>query len=348
MPHSDHASSVSPRRISRRAFIGGALSSAAFTIVPCRVLGGGTIPPSEKITIACVGIGSQGTRVLMDFLKQPDVQVVAVCDCNRESSDYVEWWKNELRDKQRALLGPGYTEWGSDWKGCVAGREPARRLVEAYYASRSPSGKYTGCAAYSDYRELLEKEKDLDAVIVGTPDHTHALISIAVMRKRKHVYCQKPMSHSILEARRMAEVAREAGVATQVATGNQASEDTRVLCEWVWAGGIGTVRRVVNWSSRPFWLQGMNRPEQEETVPEGLDWNLWLGPAPSRPFNHVYLPFVWRGWYDFGTGALGDMGCYSFDTIFRVLKLGMPESVEASSTQPYPETFPLGSIIHSF
>jgi predicted dehydrogenase len=144
----------------------------------------------------------------------------------------------------------------------------------------------------------------------------------------------------------MAEVARETGVATQVAVGNQASEDTRLLCEWIGDGAIGPVREVINWSSRPFWPQGLDRPKETQPVPEGLDWDLWLGPAPERPFHRAYLPFVWRGWYDFGGGALGDMGCYSFDTIFRVLKLRAPTSVEASSTERHDETFPKASIIH--
>jgi predicted dehydrogenase len=127
--------------------------------------------------------------------------------------------------------------------------------------------------------------------------------------------------------------------------GNQASEATRQLCEWIWDGAIGPVREVKNWSSRPFWPQGIERPKEIEAVPEGLDWDMWLGPAPQRPFNHAYLPFVWRGWADFGCGALGDMGSYSFDTIFRVLKLDAPVSVESSSSDRYDETYPLASII---
>jgi predicted dehydrogenase len=166
------------------------------------------------------------------------------------------------------------------------------------------------------------------------------------MKRGKHVFCQKPMTHTVVEARRLGEVARGNGVSTQVAVGNQASEDTRVLCEMIWAGAIGPVREVINWSSRPFWPQGLDRPKESHPVPEGLDWNLWLGPAPERPFHRAYLPFVWRGWHDFGCGALGDMGCYSFDTIFRVLKLGAPASVEATSTERHAETFPQASIIH--
>jgi predicted dehydrogenase len=335
-------------RVSRRAFLKAATAATAIGVSPRPVLGGagGGPAPSDKLNVACIGVGAQGTRVMMDFLKQPDVQIVAVCDVNRGSSDYSEWGANEIRDKIRQLLGSGYSDWGSDWKGPTCGREPARRIVEAYYASRSKSGQFHGCAAYGDFRELLAKEKDLDAVIVCTPDHWHALVSITAMKAGKHVYCQKPMTHSIFQARRMAEVARETGKATQVAVGNQASEATRLLEEWIGAGVIGAVRRVENWSTRPFWPQGINRPEAVDPITPGLDWDLWLGPAPFRPFNHAYLPFVWRGWFDFGTGAIGDMGCYSFDTIFRVLKLSAPESVEASSTQTYRETYPAASIIY--
>jgi predicted dehydrogenase len=334
-------------KISRRGFMGGALAAAAFSIVPRDVLGGsGYTPPSERLNVACIGVGAQGTRVMMNFLKHPDVQVVSVCDVNKESCDYSEWGPNELRNKIRMLLGSAYSNWGSDRKGATAGREPARRIVEAYYSGNSRSGLFHGCSAYNDFRELLDKEKDLDAVIVCTPDHWHAVVSVTAMKKGKNVYCQKPMTHSIDEARKMAEVARESRVATQVAVSNQASEVTRLLCEWIWAGAIGPVRKVENWSSRPFWPQGVDRPEKADQVPEGLDWDLWLGPAPSRPYSHVYLPFVWRGWFDFGTGAIGDMGCYSFDTIFRVLKLTVPASVEASSTQVFKETFPAASIIH--
>ena len=332
------------RTVSRRAFVRGGMTAAAFSIVPRRVLGGpGHVAPSDKLTLACIGVGAQGTRVMLDFLKQPDVQVVAVADVNRQSSDYSEWGTNELRDKVRALLED--RSWGSQLTGATAGRDPAQQIVEAYYGRHQPSGRYSGCAAYSDFRELLEKHKDLDAVVVCTTDNLHAAVSVAAMKKGKHVFCQKPLTHTIYEARRMAEIARDAGVATQIAVANQASEATRLLCEWIWDGAIGPVREVSNWSSRPYWPQGLERPKEAERVPEGLDWDLWLGPAPERAFHHAYLPFVWRGWSDFGCGALGDMGSYSFDTIFRVLKLEAPVSVEASSSERYEETYPLASII---
>ena len=351
------AKPVSP--VSRRKFLAqGTGAALAFSVVPRHVLGGpGYVPPSDKVNIAFIGVGSQGLRVMLHFLKEPDVHGVAVCDANTASADHPQWDTHEFCKSVRELLGVNS---GWDWlspdqpiplthslkvSSGVAGREPCQQIVNAYYATRQPSGKYNGCAAYTDYRELLEKQKDADAVVVCTTDNLHAAVSAAAMKKGKHVFCQKPLTHTIYEARRLAEIARETGVATQIAVGNQASEATRLLCEWIWDGAIGPVREVQNWSTRPFWPQAIARPTQPEPVPEGLDWDLWLGPAPAREFNRAYLPFVWRGWTDFGCGALGDMGSYSFDTIFRVLKLEAPASVEASSTDRYDETYPLASIV---
>ncbi len=330
-------------KISRRGFIGSAAGAAALTIVPRHVLGGpGYVPPSDMLTLASIGVGAQGTRVMMDFLKEPDVRIIAVADVNRGSSDYVEWGPNELRDKVRRLIGD--PNWGSKFTGPTAGREPAQQVVNAYYAKKGASVG-SGCAGYNDFRDLLDKEKSLDGVVVCTPDHWHAPVSITAMRAGKHTYCQKPMTHTVHQARRMAVVARETKVATCVALAVSASESTRHLEEWIAAGVIGPVRHVKNWSSRPFWPQGLNRPADVQTVPDGFDWDLWLGPAPERPYNHAYYPFVWRAWYDFGCGCIGDMGQYSFDTLFRVLKLTAPISVEASSTTPFPESFPAASIL---
>ena len=346
--------------VSRRKFLRQTAAVAiGLSIVPRRVLGGaGYVPPSDKVNIAFIGVGSQGLRVMLRFLREPDVQGVAVCDPNKVSANYPQWDTHEFCNSVRKLLS---VDSGWDWlspdqpiqlshtlrvTSGVAGREPCQKIVDAYYGTQQRSGQYRGCSAYSDFRELLEKQKDVDAVVVCTTDNLHAAVSAAAMKKRKNVFCQKPLTHTIYEARRLAEIARETGVATQIAVGNQASESTRLLCEWIWSGAIGPVREVMNWSSRPFWPQGLERPKEAEAVPEGLDWNLWLGPAPERSFNHAYLPFVWRGWSDFGCGALGDMGSYSFDTIFRVLKLEAPVSVEASSSDRYDETYPQASIVH--
>ena len=341
--------------ISRRALLG----AAAFTIVPRHVLGRPFVPPSDRITLATIGLGRQGQAVMMSLLPRPEVQVVAVCDVNRGSKDYMEYSDNALLKQARALLGAGYENWAEDLAtpGRVqltrefssslgmGGREPARRVVEAYYSAKKESA-YKGCSAYSDYRELLEKEKDLDAVYVATPDHWHATISIAAMRKKKAVLCQKPMAHSIGEARRMAEVARETKVATGLPVNNPSTENTRLITSWISDGAIGVVREVHNWSSRPYWPQGVDRPREVQPVPEGLDWDMWVGPAPERPFHRAYLPFVWRGWVDFGCGSFGDMGCYSFAGVFKILDLAPPLVVEASSSESFDETYPKSSIVH--
>jgi predicted dehydrogenase len=212
--------------------------------------------------------------------------------------------------------------------------------------------KYSQAKQFTDYRKMLDEMKEIDGVVVGTPDHHHAFASVAAMKHGKHVYCEKPLTHSVWEARQVATVAREAKLATQMGNQGQASEDTRRLCELVWAGVIGKVREAHIWTDRPsrglfdeYWPQGVPRPKETPPVPQSMDWDLWLGPAPERPYNPIYAPFRWRGWWDFGTGALGDIGCHAMDPVFRALKLGAPVDVQGCSTRVNAETFPLGSII---
>jgi predicted dehydrogenase len=347
--------------LSRREFTAAAISTAAFTIVPRHVLGGaGYTPPSDKITLGVIGLGRQGMVVMMNLLQLPEIQVVSVCDVNQGSKDYAEYSPNAMLNTARQLLGPGFENWGEEWASPgtvrltksfstslgIGGREPAKRLVEAYYGSRNSSETYKGCAAYMDFREMLEKESDLDAVYVATPDHWHAPISIAAMRKGKHVLCQKPMAHSIGEARRMAAVAREMKVATALPVNNPYTPATKTISEWIADGAIGRVREVHNWSSRPYWPQAIERPTEVQPVPNNLNWDMWVGPAPMRPYNKAYLPFVWRGWYDFGCGSFGDMGCYSFAGVFKILGLTPPTTVEACSGESFEETYPQASIVH--
>jgi len=205
---------------------------------------------------------------------------------------------------------------------------------------------------YKDFREMLDKEdKNIDGVVVGTPDHLHAPVSMAAIKRNKNVYCEKPLTHTVREARMMAEAAREHKVATQMGNQGQAGEEVRLLCETIWDGAIGQVREVHVWTDRPlngtnkwYWPQGVDRPKGEDQVPESLNWDLWIGPAPMRPYvKSVYNPFVWRGWWDFGTGALGDIGCHAMDPVFRALKLGHPISVQACCTLVNDETFPVAS-----
>ncbi|HEX40737.1 MAG TPA: Gfo/Idh/MocA family oxidoreductase [Phycisphaerales bacterium] len=214
--------------------------------------------------------------------------------------------------------------------------------------------RYPNARQYKDFRVMLDKEaRNIDAVTVATPDHVHAVAAIAAMKLGKHVYCEKPLAHSVFEARKMAEVAREMKVATQMGNQGQASEETRLMCEFIWDGAIGPVREVHVWTDRPlnginavYWPQGIDRPKDTPPVPETLDWDLWLGPAPERPYHPAYLPFNWRGWWDFGTGALGDIGCHRMDPIFRALRLGHPTSVEAACTLVNNETYPVASMVH--
>ena len=209
--------------------------------------------------------------------------------------------------------------------------------------------KYPKAKQYKDFRVMLDKQKDIDAVVIATPDHTHAFAAMTAIQLGKHVYCEKPLTHSVYEARRLAEAARSAKVGTQMGNSGQASDRSRLMCNYIWDGAIGRVREVHVWSNRPIWPQQVDRPNEVHPVPDTLDWDLWLGPAPERPFNSIYHPFRWRGWWDFGTGALGDMGCHAFHPIFRALRLGHPTSVEASSTyngKVNEETYPLASIVH--
>jgi predicted dehydrogenase len=213
--------------------------------------------------------------------------------------------------------------------------------------------RYPNASRYRDFRIMLEKEKNnIDAVVVGTPDHTHAVATMAAIQLGKHVYCEKPLAHSIYEVRRVMEAARHAGVATQMGNQGHASEGLRLVCEWVWDGAIGPVREVRVWDDRPFngsagFASGIGRPTDQPPIPGGIDWDLWLGPALHRPYHPDYMPFRWRAWCDFGSGPIGDMGCHTIDPAVLALKLSPQslKSVEASSTPFNGETYPHASII---
>ncbi|MCY3022250.1 MAG: Gfo/Idh/MocA family oxidoreductase [Planctomycetota bacterium] len=207
---------------------------------------------------------------------------------------------------------------------------------------------------YKDFRKMLDAEKNIDAVVVATPDHIHAVAAMAAIKAGKHVYCEKPLSHTIHEARMLAQAAKEAKVATQMGNQGMAFEANRLIKEWLWDGAIGAVREAHVWSDRPthagtrrlYWSQGIERPTDTPPVPASLDWDLWLGPAPERPYHPAYVPFAWRGWWDFGTGGIGDMGSHNMAPVFAALKLAAPTSVESSSTAVFPETLPLACTIH--
>ncbi|MDZ7724689.1 MAG: Gfo/Idh/MocA family oxidoreductase [candidate division KSB1 bacterium] len=219
---------------------------------------------------------------------------------------------------------------------CDVDSEFAKPVFEAYPDARR----------FADFREMLDSMPEIDGVVIGTPDHTHAVVAMESIRLNKHVYCAKPLTRTVHESRLLTRAASESGVATQMSIQTNASEDHRILAEWIQDGAIGDVREAHLWSNRPIWPQGIERPEAIPSCPPYLDWNLWIGPAPYRHYHPDYHPFNFRGWYDFGAGALGDMGCHQFDPVIKALKLGFPESIYASSTALFEETFPKASIIY--
>jgi len=291
---------------SRRQFITTAATAvAATTILPRHVLGGpGFVAPSDKVNVAIIGVGGQGRTNLRSLLQEDDCQVIAIADpCE-------EW------DLSRFYYGG------------KAGRGPVKAEIEQAYAEKTPNYR---CAVYEDFRVMLEKEGAIDAVLIATPDHSHAYISIFAMKAGKHVYCEKPLTHDIAEARIVAGVAKQTGVATQMGNHGRSSEGHRQTAEWIWDGAIGAVREVHSWGgSQPF-AKGPGRPEGLPDVPAGFDWDLWLGPREFRPYHPAYAPFGWRGYWDFGGGALPDLAIHHLDPAFNALGLDAPETVEATA-----------------
>jgi len=224
--------------------------------------------------------------------------------------------------------------------------------VDHSYAAENLA-KYPKANIFKDYREMLDKQKDIDAVVIGTPDHTHAVITMAALRAGKHVYCQKPIAHSVRDTRLLTEAAREAKVITQMGIQFHSTNDPRKICDWIAAGVIGKVRKAYAWCSLSYYPWGHShwsskfgvRPTEEPPIPATLDWDLWLGPAPKRPYHPTYHPMTWRAWWDFGTGMMGDRGAHTLDPIYWSLKLGAPETIEAYNSDFNPETFPAASSV---
>jgi len=294
-------------KLSRRSFLAGTAATAfGCLVVPSHVLGReGKQPPSDKLNIACIGCGGKGGS---DVNSVSGENIVALCD--------VDW------DRARGIFK-----------------------------------KHRKAKKFKDFRVMLARmDKQIDAVTISTPDHIHAPASMMAMKTGKHVFCQKPLTHSIYEARTIAEAARKYKVVTQMGIQGHGLEGPRLVKEWIQAGWLGKVREVWYWTNRPIWYtQGIGRPKKTDPVPKALDWDLWLGPAPLRPYVRTikadgrdrpcYIPGAWRGWWDFGSGALGDIACHAMDAAFYALDLGYPTSVEAVSAPVNDETAPLWSRI---
>ncbi|HNY29018.1 MAG TPA: Gfo/Idh/MocA family oxidoreductase [Candidatus Sumerlaeota bacterium] len=314
------AVSVSAKKsVNRRHFLKGAAAAAGvFTIVPRYVLGGeGNIAPSEKINIAIIGTGGQGLINMKQLFDEPDARIAALCDVNEES-DYSKFYY-----------------------GGTAGLKPATELVRQKYGQ--------ACPTYRDYNQMFEKE-DIDAVLVATPDHTHAMIALAVLNRKKHLYCEKPLCRTIQETRLITEAARKAGVATQMGNFGHSSEDIRLCCEWIWDGAIGDVTEVHSWidTGSRFWTDLTDKPKDTPPVPAGFDWERWLQPVPARPYHPDYAPVSWRAWWQFGSGNIGDYACHHLDPAFWALKLDQCEtfSVEASTSGNTAEICPAASLVY--
>ena len=291
---------------SRRQFVATAAASAvAVTIVPRHVLGGPRfVAPSDKVNVGVIGVGGQGLHNTRALLHEKDCQVIAIADPAEE-------W-----DMSRS------------YHGGMAGRGPTRAEIEKAYAEKTPNYR---CGVYEDFRVMLEKEKAIDAVLIATPDHLHAYITIWSMKAGKHVYCEKPLTHSIWEARTVARVARETGVATQMGNQGRSGEGHRQTVEWIRDGAIGAVREVHAWSGSTRPPRQVLEPEQPAAAPAGLDWDLWLGPRAARPFSPAYAPGTWRNFWDFGGGAFPDMSVHHVDPAFNALGLDAPQTVEATA-----------------
>jgi len=292
--------------LTRRRFVATtAVAAAGVTILPRHVLGGPRfVAPSDKVNVAIIGVGGQGRTNARALFQEEDCQVIAIADPCEE-------WD----------LSPFYY-------GGKAGRGPVRGEIEAHYREKTPNHS---CAVYEDFRVMLEKEKAIDAVLIATPDHSHAYISILAMKAGKHVYCEKPLTRDVGEARTVARVAKETGVATQMGNHGRSSEGHRQTAEWIWDGAIGAVREVHSWGGSSPFAKGRGRPEGTPDVPAGFDWDLWLGPAEWRPYHPAYAPFGWRGFWAFGGGALPDLAVHHLDPAFNALFLDTPRTVEATA-----------------
>jgi predicted dehydrogenase len=318
-PNKQSLRSKSRRRFLRQAGAG----AVGMTILPRYVLGGqGVTPPSRKLNVAVVGAGGQGMVDLRNLLQESDVQIIAIADV-AEVEDYSATY----------FRVPG-------------GRGPGLKRIREVYSNNPATKDYPEARVYVDFRKMLDAEKEIDAVLVATPDHTHAVAAMAVIQRKKHLYIEKPMARTIWEVRKLTEAAREAGVVTQMGQQGHAGEGIRLTYEWIRDGAIGPVREVHAWTAGAN-ISSCDKKDLQTAypVPEGLDWDLWLGPVKHRPYHPSYAPYGWRQYWDFGTGRIADMGCHHIDPAFFALDLGYPEWVQARSAWANPAERPLAGIV---
>ncbi len=314
--------------VSRRKFIGGiSTATLAMTLLPRHVLGGkGFVAPSDKFTLAYIGCGTQGLRELLPLLSIPELQIVAVCDPQREARAYFDWSKTGLRDEiRKTLQNPQWTSGGDNT--VPGGLNNGKEIVDTYYSKFRSESKLNGCTTYTDFRELFAKEKDLNAVKVMTPDHLHGIIAMAAMKRGIGVTTHKPISNRLLEGKQVIDMASQSKAATHLIAWDSNGSMEQVM-QWINQGAIGQLKEVHNWSNRPVWPQYPTLPADTPPIPAGMDWDLWLGPEAERAYHPSYTNMVFRGWYDFGGGSMADMGHYSLWTVFKALELESPTIIE--------------------
>ena len=313
----------------RRKFLGGAAAAGVFTIVPRHVLGGQAyVAPSDKITLGYIGIGTQGIRELLQMLPTPEIQVVAVCDPNKDSDHYVEFSKGSIvRMVQPFLKNPN---WRAHAPAAPGGREVGKEIVETYYAEQRAADKFGGVTAYADFRELLDKE-NVEIVIVATPDHWHALNTIAALKAGAHVFVEKPTGHTIQESQAMLKVARQADRVVQVGLHRRIGPHYVSAMKFLKDNGIGDIGMV-----RMFAHSKGDKelPSPNSAPPEGMDWDMYCGPAPMRPFNRKIHPGGFRNFLDFANGTLGDWGVHWLDQVLWWTEEKYPRQVFSTGGRP--------------
>jgi len=313
---------------SRRRFVSGITSaSVGLTILPSFVLGGGKyIAPSDKVNIAYIGLGTQGLRELPELLKHPDVQVTAVCDPQKSALGYFDWSPNGLLSEMRKTIGDPNWVTGGD-NTIPGGRDNGKAIVDGYYSHSKQISNYKGCKAYADFRELFEKEKGIDAIKVMTPDHLHGVITMSALKRGIAVTMHKPLSNRLHEGRKVIDMALKSDVVTHLIPWDANGSMEQIML-WINSGAIGQLKEIHNWSRRPVWPHYAKIPTDQPKLPDGFDWDLWLGPEAERAYHPHYTNMVFRGWYDFGGGSMADMGHYSLWTVFEALQLASPTIIE--------------------
>ncbi|MCF8225221.1 MAG: Gfo/Idh/MocA family oxidoreductase [Bacteroidales bacterium] len=330
--HKEQKNEKKSININRRKFIGNvSAATAGLTIVPAHVLGGpGRVAPSDKINVAYIGLGTQGLRQLPALLNIPAVQVTAVCDPQRKAINYYDWGPTSLRNQMRELISdPGWETGGNNT--IPGGLDNGKELTERFYALKNKDKKYRGVNAYTDFRELFEKESGLDAVQVMTTDHVHGLIAAAALKRDIAVTMHKPLSNRLVEGKKVVDMANRSDAVTHFMPWDSNGNMDQIMA-WINSGAIGNLEEIHNWSYRPVWPQYAQIPADRPKIPEGFDWDLWLGPEEERPYHPHYTNMVFRGWYDFGGGSMADMGHYSLWCVFEALKLANPTIVEPNSS----------------